>query len=105
VKGGKFVIDATDQDHAYSVYWTLNLEVTDDQGRPMKNTDVTVTDKNGKIVLKTKTDDNGEIKKELQEYSVNGQEKDASSPYTILIEGHKKTINLDRNKTVEMLLE
>ena len=36
VVDGKFEIDATDQDHKYSVYWTLKVNVEDVNGKPVK---------------------------------------------------------------------
>ena len=40
IKGGTFSIEATRQDHSYSVYWTIDLHVRDEQGQALSNTGV-----------------------------------------------------------------
>jgi hypothetical protein len=35
IKGAKFELQATDQDHSYSVYWTLNVQIADAKGTPV----------------------------------------------------------------------
>jgi hypothetical protein len=98
VVGGKFEIDATDQDHKYSVYWTLKVKVADAKGIPVTKTDLTINDKSGSLALQTQTDDKGEILIELPEYHVNGKEKRVLSPYVIAINGSKMEVELDGNK-------
>jgi hypothetical protein len=98
VVDGKFEIDATDQDHKYSVYWTLKVKVADANGIPVTKTDLTINDKSGSLALQTKTDDKGEIVIELPEYHVNGKEKRELSPYVIDIDGSKMEVELDGNK-------
>lgn len=100
VKGGKFEIDATHQDHIYSVYWTLSLKATDGKGVPARNVDVTILDKNNQVALQTRMDNEGKLTTELPEYSVNGKEKKVSSPYTIAIGNFKKEVVLDCNKEI-----
>jgi hypothetical protein len=100
VKGGKFEIAATDQDHIYSVYWTLTVKVTDGKGKPVKNDGVTIYDKNNMVVLQSKTDGQGRLSTELPEYKVDGKEKKVSSPYTIHIDAIKKVVELDSNKEI-----
>ena len=58
-RGEKFDLQVTDQDHSYTVYWTLQVKVTDKKGAPVKNAEVTVRDKNGSVVLQSKTDEYG----------------------------------------------
>ena len=100
VKGGRFAIDATQQNHSYTVYWTLNLKFRDNQGRLLKSTAVTIHDKAGNIALQTSTDQNGEVSAELPEYAVSGTTKTDSSPYKVSVEGQEKMVELDRNKDV-----
>ncbi len=100
VVNGKFEIDATDQDHVYSVYWTLKVKVADVNGIPVKNADLTIHDKSGSVALQTKTDDKGGIVIELPEYHVNGKEKSIVSPYEIDVDGLKKEVELDGNKEI-----
>jgi hypothetical protein len=97
---GKIEISATEQDHSYSVYWTLNIKVTDAKGSPARNSDVLIRDKNNEVVLQTKTDDSGELITELAEYSVNGKEKKYLSPYKIVAGELGKEVVLDSNKEI-----
>jgi len=100
VVNGKFEIDATDQDHVYSVYWTLKVKVTDANGIPVTKTDLTINDNSGSLALKTKTDDKGEIVTELPEYHVNKKNKRVLSPYVIDVDGLKMEVELDGNKEI-----
>ncbi len=98
--GQKFDVQITDQDHSYTLYWTLNVQVTDAKGTPVKNTEVTVRDKNNAVVLITKTDEYGKMKTELPEYSANGKEKKYSAPYTVSAGGCEKKAALNKNTTI-----
>jgi len=100
VIGGKFEIDATDQNHSYAVYWTLTVKVTDVKGKAVKNSDVTILDVNNEVVLQTKTDNNGKLLAELPEYFVAGFAKKVSSPYTINVGDFKKVVEPDSNKEI-----
>jgi hypothetical protein len=100
IEGQKFALDVTDQDHSYSVFWTLTLKVRDAKGLPLKNSEVTVLDKSNGVVLRSKTDDSGNFKTELPEYAVDGKTRKDSSPYTVVVGGNKKEIILDNNKEV-----
>jgi hypothetical protein len=99
-EGQKFSLDVTDQDHSYSVYWTLTLKVNDTKGSPLKNSEVTILDKSNAVVLKTKTDDSGKVIAELPEYAVDGRNRKVSSPYTIAAGEYKREIELNANKVV-----
>jgi hypothetical protein len=100
IEGQKFEVDVTDQDHSFSVFWTLTLKIYDSKGGAVKNEDVVIRDKNNTIIIQTKTDENGRFSAELPEYSVNGKEKKASSPYTVIAGTLKKEIILDNNKEI-----
>jgi hypothetical protein len=100
IAGQKFEMDITDQDHSYAVYWTLNILITNAKGTPSKNVDVTILDKNNTVALKSKTDSNGRLSVELQEYSVDSKEKKVLSPYTITVGNFKKVIELNSNKEI-----
>ena len=103
IEGQKFEMSVTDQDHSYSIFWTLKIKLADSTGSPSKNTDVTIRDRNNAIVLNTKTDNNGMISVELPQYSVYGKEKKISSPYTVSAGNFIKEIELDNNK--ELILQ
>ncbi len=100
IQGAKFDIETTDQDHSYSVYWTLSIKVADKKGKPAKNADVTILDKNNAIVLQTKTDEYGSLQTELQEYAVTGKEKKFLSPYTVSAGGCEKKVELNKNMEI-----
>ena len=90
IKGAKFELQATDQDHSYSVYWTLNVQIADAKGTPVKNAEISIRDRGNAIVLRSKTDENGKLQTELPEYAVNGKERNYSSPYTISVDVLKR---------------
>ncbi len=46
-EGIDFGINATDQSHSYSVWWTLKVKVTDKKGNVIKGTEVRFLDING----------------------------------------------------------
>lgn len=100
IRGADFGIQRTDQEHSYSVYWTLSLNVTDAKGSPVKNAEVTIRDKNNAVTVQTKTDQNGKLQTELQEYSVDGKEKKILSPYTISLAGCEKKVQMNKNMEV-----
>ncbi len=97
VVNGKFEIDATDQDHTYSVYWTLQVKVADVSGNPVANANLKIYDKSGSVAFQSKTDDKGGVEIELPEYHVNGKERRVFSPYVIDVAGSKMEVELDGN--------
>ncbi len=102
VKGGTFAIDATGQDHTYSVSWTLEMIIRDASGEPVKNTRVIIRNAENQIVKDTFTDDTGRVKEELPEYIVSDREKKSLSPYTISVRDQKKKVGLDRNRIIKI---
>lgn len=97
VENGKFEIDATKQDHIYSVYWTLTILMTDEKSIPLKNAEVKIFNRNAEIVSKSKTDDSGVLTVELPEYMVYGEKNSLFSPYTLVLGEYTKQVLLDRN--------
>lgn len=104
IAGRKFEIEASDQDHSYSVFWTLRLSVRDSMGNPVGDTDVSILDRNKKPALEAKTDALGVLLAEFPEYSVDGKERTLSSPYTILVGGVEKMIDLDSNRNISLTI-
>jgi hypothetical protein len=104
VKGAGFSLEATDQNHSYSVYWSLRLKLTDPQGRPLKERPVTILDRQDSAVLSAKTDQAGMLKTELQEYSVDGKDRKVRTPYTIVAGTVKKQIDLNRNRQLTWII-
>jgi hypothetical protein len=103
IRGSNFDIDITDGDHSYSVKWTLQLKVSDKRGNPVKNAEVTILDRNQSKILQQKTDDHGNLKKELLQYTVKGKEKTYSSPYTVVIGEVKKEVVLNSNTNITLV--
>jgi hypothetical protein len=95
-----FSLDVTDQDHSYSVFWTLNLTVKNLKNLPVRNTEVTILNRLNEIAFRGKTDQLGQISAELPQYSVDGKNKKESSPYIIKAGITKKEIELDSNKEI-----
>jgi hypothetical protein len=81
--GQKFSLDVTDQDHSYSVYWTLSITLRDLKNLPLKNTDITILNANNEVSYRSKTNEEGKLSAELPEYSVDGKNKKVFTPYTI----------------------
>jgi|WetSurMetagenome_2_1015567.scaffolds.fasta_scaffold00336_2 hypothetical protein len=103
IVGDSFGIDATDQSHSYSVYWTLKVKVVDKNGKEIKGATVKIQDKSGKEVVQMKTTDNGIIGVQLLEYSFSGAERKYSSPYKVIVGKTKQVINLDKNAELTFL--
>jgi hypothetical protein len=104
IEGGKMEIDATEQDHIYSVYWTLQIKVADQQGNPVNGAEVQILDKDGKEVLSRKTTESGIITEELIEYDYRDHKKSFNSPYKIITGKITKTIDLDENKEITITI-
>ncbi len=105
VEGGNFGIDATNQDHSYSVHWKLNLRLTGVEKMPVKNADVKIFNKNNKLVLQSQTDGRGELITELVEYTVDGNSKKIFSPYTVVYKNLKKEVEMDSNKEINFSIK
>jgi hypothetical protein len=101
-EGQKFQLEVTDQEHSYSVYWTMKIKIFDSKGMPAKNTDVLIRDKNDVVILQAKTDESGKLNAELPQYKVDGKNIKVSSPYTIIAGTLKKEIDLDNNKEITL---
>lgn len=100
VEGTDFMIERTDRDHSWSVFWTLTVRVIDKKGNPCEGEEVRIIDSRGEVAMNDKTDRNGIIKRELPEYSARGSDKVQYSPYTVVAGKKKKTIILGSNREV-----
>lgn len=103
-EGLDFGIDATDQPHSYSVWWTLTVNVSDKTGKIAKGADVQIIDANGQEAIRQQANDQGVIKVELQEYSVNDKEQSLRSPYTIIVGKKKIKVGLNKNTTISLTI-
>ncbi len=105
IKGAKFELEVTDQDHSYTVYWTLTVNIADENRRPVKNAGIIIRDRSNAIVLQEKTDEHGKLQTELPEYAVNGKEKNYSSPYTISVGSFEKKVELNKNTEIDCVIK
>ncbi|MFC1537323.1 hypothetical protein ACFL4P_00690 [Gemmatimonadota bacterium] len=90
-------VEETDQNHSYSVYWTLTASVQDMAGNPLVDTAAVITDNIGTGVFSGRTDSIGEISTELLQYRSSGGNKDYSTPYTVSVAGIEQTVDLNEN--------
>ncbi|MEA2064209.1 MAG: hypothetical protein U9P14_10955 [Gemmatimonadota bacterium] len=104
-QGCSFDLDITDQDHSYSVYWTLEVRATDAAGNPIPDAEVWIFDRNGSEVLRQRADVRGSLSVELLEYVIEGRDKKMLSPYTIKVDKLEKTVVLDKNREVTFNLK
>jgi uncharacterized protein YfaS (alpha-2-macroglobulin family) len=81
----------------------LRLKVTTKNARPLKDRKVKILDKSGSVVVEKNTDEQGNIKVQLPEYSVKGKERLNSSPYTIITGDAKKELVLDKNADITLV--
>ncbi len=100
--GLKFGIDKTPQHHSYSVFWTLNLKMTDKSGKVAAGTDVRILDKNREEVISRKVED-GFLSIELPEYTVDGDVTTLFSPYTIIAGKKKMIVDLNKNSSITLI--
>ena len=103
IEGGDFDLQVTDQDHSFSVYWTLEVALKDKKGNPVKNAAVTILDKNKQSVASGKMDGAGRFAAELMEYSFDRKGRNFLAPYTLLVGKIKKEVQLNRNTRVALV--
>ena len=103
-KGVKFDLDVSEQDHSYSVYWTMTIKLKRTNGTSSGGRNIKIMDKNGTVVVESKADSFGVFKTELLQYKAEGKNKIFSAPYTIDIDGNQKTTNLESNTTININL-
>jgi len=102
VEGDVFAIDATSQKHSYSVNWTLAINVQSKSGRVINETEVIVSDRNGREVKRMMTDKKGYLNIDLQEYSFKDSIKTILSPYTITSGKTKIEVELDKDSAITL---
>ena len=102
IEGAEFNVDTIGHLHSYSVYWTLNVIVVNKKGKAIKNALIKILDKNGRERESKKTDSEGSLSLELQEYSVDGLEKTILSPYTVIVGKQNKEVQLTKNSELRL---
>ena len=103
IEGAGFEIDATDQGHSYTVYWEIEISVTDKHGRHLAGRQVRITDKDGEEVFSQLTPQEGNIKLDLPEYSFSSGKKVFSSPYTVVVGKKKQKVELSGDSVVTIV--
>ena len=103
VEGGDFTIDATGQDHSYTVSWKLEIRVTDKKGNALEGRQVRVLAKNGEEVYKGPATDGKLILEELPEYSFSSGDINFSNPYTVILGKTKQKVELSRDSVVTII--
>lgn len=103
VEGNDFDLQVSEQDHNFSVHWTLNLDIKDKKGRSLKNARIDILDKNKRNVYSGQTNENGKLRTELIEYNFDKNGKTFFTPYTIVVGKEKREIQLRSNSTVEVI--
>ena len=101
--GDHFSIDATDQAHSYTVFWTLTVKVVDKTGKPVYGADVRILDKRGREMLNTKTSVDGIIEAQLPEYSFISPEVTFNSPFKVIVGKKTIEVKLDKNMEIKIL--
>ena len=84
-------------EHSYSVFWTLKINIIDKNKNPVAGVDVSIFDKNGLKVNTLKSSDAGLVTLELPQYLVKGSKKIEYTPYTVKVKKRKKVISLNQN--------
>jgi len=101
-EGIDFAIDATEQHHSYSVFWTLGVHVADKAGNKLPGAELKILDKNGEDVFTGITGENGSIELELPEYTLDGDQLTYVSPYTVIVHKKKHTLSLSKNTDINI---
>lgn len=105
LNGMEFGINKTGQDHSYSVFRTLKINLHDKKGNILPDTEIVITDKNGKEVVRGKSSREGSFLIELPEYEVDGNIKTYHSPYIIKSGKNKTSVDLNNNIEINLLIK
>ena len=100
----KFTIDATDENHTFSVSWTLTVHVLDHHDRVVPGVTVTIHDVDGELCFNEKTDEDGKIVCELQEYRFSNGKRSEALPFTISVGKESKHVFLKSNQEIYIQL-
>jgi hypothetical protein len=101
IEGTEFGVDAANSGHSYSVYWTLTVYLIDDgDEQAVRDEEVRIMDRQGKTVTVLRTDEDGRIRTELLEYSVDNHLEKHLSPYSVAAGSAKLEVNMNQNREI-----
>ncbi|MEX2511693.1 MAG: hypothetical protein WD398_02210 [Cyclobacteriaceae bacterium] len=106
LKGMEFGINATDQLHGYSLWWTLKVKINqpEEEGGPGK--EILILDRNGEEVFILKPEKGKKVYEvELKEFSVVRGKKTIYSPYTLKSASIEERIDLDQNREIDFTFQ
>jgi len=103
--GTELVMDITDEDHEFSVMWTLSTTVLDTNGQAIGGRTVEITDVKGTLTFTGTTGDNGNVIVELPEYTYENGMRDTYSPYTVRTSGEEREVELTKNTEIIVGIE
>jgi hypothetical protein len=96
-EGFDFGVEATDQPHSYSVWWTITVNVTEVKGKDVL---VQILDSFGDEAFREMVNNKDLVLVELPEYTVDEHGKVFHSPYTVIVGRNKTEVRLDGDKEV-----
>ncbi|MDY0099102.1 MAG: hypothetical protein RBR81_07855 [Bacteroidales bacterium] len=103
--GNEFAIDATNQNHSYSVFWTLTINLRDKKNMPVAGAELLITDRSGKEVFRKESSKDGTLLIELPEFMADGQLITYHSPYTLKTGKKKTEVDLKKNSEISMTIK
>lgn len=102
--GSDFAYTKTGAAHTFLVAWSLKVSVLDNQGIPLSNVNVKISDNKGVEVINQITSVEGIISTELNEFSLESNGiKNYSSPYKVVVDGLQ--IEVELNKNAELVIK
>ena len=100
-----FAIQVQGKNHSYTVNWKLLLNVKNKQNQPAGGTAVVITAADKTEVFRGQIPASGNIEINLAEYKVNADVKQQLSPYTVQCGGIRKTVQLNGDTTLSIVLK
>lgn len=101
----EFGVDKTEQNHSYSVSWTLTIKVLNEDNQVVPNSLVFIKDVNGKNVMEGKTDSLGQFQTILKEYDYRNKTIHSLCPYTVCVKEVQQKVSLDSNLEIIVKLK
>ncbi len=103
-EGIDFSINATEQPHEYSVWWTLIVNIVNKEGKSLNGITVQIEDRNGKEIVRQQTTNKGAVEVELPEFYVDEKEKLFRTPYNLIIDGKEQKVDLNKNMVINVVI-